>query len=101
MTGSISARHAEDEAVARVAEQSALLNTSVHVLDKALRNEVAQYANIFRSRLPAQFAVDADQQGDVAGTPAPLLSAGQVRINLNTDLVDSSATTDVDQRKLA
>ncbi len=82
-------RQAEADAILGVTEKSELLGTTVEVLDRSLRAQVATYAKVFKDSLPGTFAVDEAIQVTVAGKQVSTMSLDGKAVNLNFDIPDS------------
>ena len=80
---------AERDAVLNVTEKSRLLGTTVEVLDRSLRAQVATYAKVFRDGLAGDFSVDQGTQIDVAGRQVAALKLNGTALNLNFAIPDS------------
>ena len=81
-------RQAEEEAVLQVTEKSRLLGTTVEVLDRSLRSQVATYAKVFSDSLTGQFSVNREAPVNVAGKPVAALQLDGKALNLNFDIPD-------------
>ena len=89
LTAAINERQAERDAVREVSEKSALLQNTVEVLDRSLRQQVATYAKVFKGNLSGEFSLASERSVEVAGVTVPVLMLGQTQVNSNFAIPDS------------